>query len=56
MDNDRLWQLIEQARLLAADPTDAEEVASHAATLLADHPPAEILQGVCSRIMMAGPA
>ncbi|MEU4358728.1 DUF4240 domain-containing protein [Streptomyces virginiae] len=44
MDNDRFWHLIEQARRLAVDPTDAEEVASHATTLLADHQPAEILQ------------
>ncbi|MYW62487.1 DUF4240 domain-containing protein [Streptomyces sp. SID8379] len=44
MDNDRFWQLIDQARRLAADPADAGAVATHATTLLADHQPAQILQ------------
>ncbi|MGV2917030.1 DUF4240 domain-containing protein [Streptomyces alfalfae] len=44
MDSDRFWHLVGQARVLAADPADAEKVAIHATTTFADHQPAEILQ------------
>ncbi|WUO26759.1 DUF4240 domain-containing protein [Streptomyces sp. NBC_00287] len=44
MDHDRFWRLIDQARRQAADPTDAEEVAARASTLLAGLEPAEIIR------------
>ncbi|MFF3710638.1 DUF4240 domain-containing protein [Streptomyces phaeochromogenes] len=43
MNTQRFWQLIEAARNQAPDPNDAEEVARRATSLLATHPPEEIV-------------
>lgn len=44
MDSDRFWNLIDDARRQAADPTDADDVAARAVARLAGLEPAEILR------------
>ncbi|MGW3980100.1 DUF4240 domain-containing protein [Streptomyces mirabilis] len=44
MDGDRFWNLIDDARRQAADPTDADDVAARAVARLAELEPAEILR------------
>jgi hypothetical protein len=44
LDKGRFWRLIDQARRQAADPTDTEEIAVRASTLLASLEPTEIIQ------------
>jgi hypothetical protein len=43
VDIEQFWNLVEQARGRAADPSDAEDVARQATVLLATHKPREIL-------------
>ncbi|MET9230790.1 DUF4240 domain-containing protein [Lentzea sp. NPDC003310] len=43
MDPNTFWKLIADARASVADPSDGDEVASAATTLLAARPPAEIV-------------
>jgi hypothetical protein len=43
MDTPQLWQLIEDARRLVADPADTDAVADRMVDLLASYPPAEIV-------------
>ncbi|MGA6227948.1 DUF4240 domain-containing protein [Streptomyces umbrinus] len=43
MNTQQFWRLIEAARSQAPDPDDVEEVARRATSLLATHPPEEIV-------------